>query len=99
MSADLWSEIEPSLPSSDGSAAAPSVAAARLWKVSFTDSAGRDRPAVFCPWQMVWKRQRRFPSDRAWDRIRSPAKLLVVAAWLVNMASIEVRSAVPGTAA
>lgn len=31
----------------------------------------RDLPAMFGPWQTVWKRHRRFSGDGTWDKVHS----------------------------
>jgi transposase len=68
-----WGLIEPMLPSSDGVRGRPfrshrQVVEGIIYRYR-CGLAWRDLPADFGPWQMVWKRHRRFSADGTWDAI------------------------------
>ncbi|MCU1531200.1 MAG: transposase [Arthrobacter sp.] len=68
-----WARIERLLPSSDGQRGRPfrnhrQVVEGIVYRYR-CGIAWRDLPAVFGPWQTVWKRHRRLRRDGAWDRI------------------------------
>jgi len=70
-----WNRIEPLMPSSAGQRGRPfrdhrQVIEGIIYRLR-TGIAWRDLPVVFGPWQLVWKRHRRFSADGTWDMIHT----------------------------
>lgn len=70
-----WAQIEPLMPSSDGSRGRPfrehrQIVEGIIYRFR-TGIAWRDLPDSYGPWQTVWKRHRRFSHDGTWDRIHA----------------------------
>ncbi len=68
-----WELLELLLPKSDGRvgrnfANNRLVVEAMLYRLR-VGGPWRDLPAVFGPWQTVWKRHRRYAADGTWDRV------------------------------
>lgn len=95
LSDEMWSRIEPHLPSSAGLrggrwADHQTVIEAIAWRYR-TGSPWRDLPESFGPWQTVWKRHDRWASDGTWDRLLSEFSADADAAgeldWIVSVDS------------
>jgi transposase len=68
-----WAVLEPLLPSSAGRVGrnfgnSRRVVEGMIYRYR-CGVAWRDLPAVFGPWQTVWKRHRRYSLDGTWDRV------------------------------
>lgn len=73
ISDELWTLIEPELPTSDGRRGRPwrdhrKTLEAILWRYR-TGCPWRDLPTEFGPWQTLWKRHRRWSEDGVYQRI------------------------------
>ncbi|MFS0704278.1 transposase, partial [Cellulomonas sp. 179-A 9B4 NHS] len=71
-----WEQVVQLLPSSQGRPGRPfrdhrQVVEGIVYRYR-TGIAWRDLPGEFGPWQMVWKRHKRFSSDGTWDNCLAP---------------------------
>ena len=97
---EMWSRVEPLLPSSAGRRGRPfrdhrQVIEGVLYRLR-TGVPWRDLPEEFGPWQTVWKRHARFSRDGTWDRVLTQLLAEADAAgeldWAVSVDSTVVRA-------
>lgn len=72
LSDQVWARIEPLLPAQYGKGRPFRDHRQVIEGIVFRYRAGiawRDLPAVFGPWQTVWKRHHRFSTDGTWDEV------------------------------
>ena len=96
---EMWAQVEPLLPSSQGRPGRPfrdhrQVVEGVVYRLR-TGVPWRDLPEQFGPWQTVWKRHARFSRDGTWDRVLSRLQVQADAAgqldWTVSVDSTIVR--------
>ena len=99
LSDEMWAQIEPLLPSSQGRPGRPfrdhrQVTEAIIYRLR-TGVPWRDLPAEFGPWQTAWARHARFSTDGTWDRLLTALQAAADAAgeldWTVSVDSTAVR--------
>lgn len=100
LSDEMWSRVEPLLPSSDGRRGRPfrdhrQVVEGVIYRLR-TGVPWRDLPVEFGPWQTVWKRHARFSRDGTWDgvlsRLLAEADAVGELDWAVSVDSTVVRA-------
>lgn len=83
-----WATIAPLLPSSAGRRGRPFRDDRRVVEgIIYRYRCGlpwRDVPAVFGPWQTLWKRHRRYSGDGTWDQVLAALLSLADGAGTVN---------------
>ena len=96
---EMWAQVEPLLPCSDGRRGRPfrdrrQVTEGIIYRLR-TGVPWRDLPAEFGPWQTVWARHARYSGDGTWDRVLTAVQAAADAAgeldWTVSVDSTIAR--------